>query len=458
MEKLIIIGGGAGEWEQITLKALDCIEHAAHTVVQTERMPLFANLKKGQIPVTSLDCCYETAEDFDALNSAVVQALSALNGTVCYVVYGSGTDDCTAAYAAKQADAAKIPVTILPGVSLENTVLAALKCPGRVFTSLAEDFDSAHVDTSHPALYTCIDNKLMAGTLKCALSEWYDDEQDVFFYHEDARGCACIQTFPLYELDRLPAESYDHTACVFLPSVALTAQHGYGFHDLIKIMQRLRDPDGCPWDREQTHDTLKRYLLEECYEALDAIDEGAYDALCDELGDVLLQVAFHAQIGSEEGEFNIYDVIGAICRKMIRRHPHIFSDTEVKNSSDVLQNWDAIKRQEKKQSSISETLEEIPRSMAALMRAEKACDRARKAVSAPSDTNLSQLLLGAAEQATQAPESDTIGRLLFLTCLLANEKHIQPELALNRQTDRFIQAFCKTSKATQDLWNLKKNS
>lgn len=458
MKKLIMIGGGAGEWEQITLKALDCIEHASHTVVQTERMPLFANLKKGEIAVTSLDNCYEAAEDFDALNAAVMRELSALDGTVCYVVYGSGTDDCTAAYAAKQAEAAQIPVTLLPGVSLKDTALAALKRPCGAFTVLAEDFDPSAVDPSRPALYTCIDNKLMAGTLKCALSEWYDDEQEVSFYREDARGCACTQTFPLYELDRLPAESYDHTACVFLPPAALTAHQGYGFRDLIKIMQRLRDPDGCPWDREQTHDTLKRYLLEECYEALDAIDESDYDALCDELGDVLLQVVFHAQIGNEEGEFTIYDVIGAICRKMIRRHPHIFSDTEVKNSDDVLQNWDAIKQQEKKQSSVAETLEEIPRSMAALMRAEKACDRAKKAISAPSDKELSQLLLSAAERAAQAPESDTIGRLLFLACLLANENHIQPELALNMQTDRFIQAFCESPKTISSLWSIEKNS
>ena len=141
-----------------------------------------------------------------------------------------------------------------------------------------------------------------------------------------------------------------------------------GLERLLKIMEKLRSPEGCPWDREQTHKTLKRYLIEEAYEVLEAIDSGDPELLGEELGDVLLQVVFHAQIAKELGAFTMDDVIDSICEKLIRRHPHVFADTEVESVGEVMRNWDAIKKMEKHGRERTSILDGVPKEFPALMR------------------------------------------------------------------------------------------
>ena len=141
----------------------------------------------------------------------------------------------------------------------------------------------------------------------------------------------------------------------------------------------MRSPEGCPWDREQTHESIRRNLIEETYEAVEAIDRDDQAHLCEELGDVLLQVFFHARISEEEGRFSLADVYTGECLKMIERHPHIFGEVKVNGSEDVLNNWEAIKREKKGQSTLGETLGSVSRSLPSLMRAEKLAHKARKA-------------------------------------------------------------------------------
>jgi len=135
------------------------------------------------------------------------------------------------------------------------------------------------------------------------------------------------------------------------------------FSTLVDIIARLRAPDGCPWDKQQTHLSLKPNLLEECYEALEAIDEGDDRKLCEELGDILMQIALHSQIGQEDGQFSVEDVLRSINTKLIRRHPHVFGTTKVSSSQDVIQNWEAIKQEEKGTASV---LDGLPKGMPAL--------------------------------------------------------------------------------------------
>ena len=141
----------------------------------------------------------------------------------------------------------------------------------------------------------------------------------------------------------------------------------YGFEDLVEIMAILRSPEGCPWDREQTHKSIRNNFLEEVYEAVDAIDHKDTANLREELGDVMMQVVFHAQIAREEGLFGLEDVLDEVCQKLIRRHPHIFGTVSANTSQEVLKNWDAIKRQEKGQNSVSDTLRQVPTALPALM-------------------------------------------------------------------------------------------
>lgn len=232
--------------------------------------------------------------------------------------------------------------------------------------------------------------------------------------------------------------------------VNLSSKDGkYGIEDLLQIMQILRSPGGCPWDIEQTHASIRADFVEEVYEVADAIDRADNTDLCEELGDVLLQVVFHSQIARESDEFDFLDVTDGICRKLILRHPHIFADTVVSNSDEVLDNWDRIKREEKHQSSYTETLQAVPKAFPALMRAQKVQKRAQKAGFDWKDAGgplkkvyeeadeLSKSLDSGNENAV----AEEFGDLLFSVVNLARHIKVNSEQALAAATDKFIKRF-----------------
>ena len=159
----------------------------------------------------------------------------------------------------------------------------------------------------------------------------------------------------------------------------LLQKSSYTVQDLLDIMALLRSPNGCPWDKEQTHATIRNNLIEETYEVVDAIDRQDLDALKEELGDLLLQVVFHTRMEEEQGNFDFDAVCDGICKKLILRHPHIFADTKVSGTGQVLENWDAIKKKEKGYQSVTQTLTSVPSALPALMRSEKVQGRAAKA-------------------------------------------------------------------------------
>jgi len=205
----------------------------------------------------------------------------------------------------------------------------------------------------------------------------------------------------------------------------------YGMSDLVEIMRLLRSEGGCPWDREQTHASIRRNLLEEAYEAAEAIDLGDGALLCEELGDVLLQVVFHARMEEEAGGFSIEDVADGVCKKLIERHPHIFGEVRADTAEQVLLNWDDIKRASKGQKQTADAMDSVARSLPALMRAEKIQDKAAKA--------------GYDFSADEAMESGEVGDKLFLAVMEAREAGADPERELERATDRFIERFRQTA-------------
>lgn len=152
----------------------------------------------------------------------------------------------------------------------------------------------------------------------------------------------------------------------------------YSFDEFMDIIRKLRSKEGCPWDREQTHESLRQCLIEECYEVIEAINNKDRDNLCEELGDVLLQVAMHSVIAEEDREFNISDVVSDVSEKMIRRHPHVFGDIEVDSSEEVLKNWEVIKSEEKKDAGREQELLKVPKALPAIIRAEKVIKKAGK--------------------------------------------------------------------------------
>ncbi len=224
---------------------------------------------------------------------------------------------------------------------------------------------------------------------------------------------------------------------------------GEHFEKLVGIMHRLRAPGGCPWDGEQTHASIKPYLIEEAYEVLEAIDGGDDSELCGELGDLLLQVVFHAEMASETGRFAIADVIDAICDKMVRRHPHVFGDTQVDGSAEVLRNWSKIKQQERRDSDDTSALAGVPRAMPALLRAHRVGEKAATAgfdwsradgVVGKLREELAELEEAVASQGSERV-AEELGDLLFAATSLARHLGIRSEDALGGATDRFERRF-----------------
>ena len=221
----------------------------------------------------------------------------------------------------------------------------------------------------------------------------------------------------------------------------------YDVKDLEEIVRLLRSPGGCPWDAEQTHQSIRRNFLEEAYEAAEAIDEGSPEHLEEELGDVLLQVVMHARMEQEAGRFDLDGVADGICKKLIYRHPHVFGDVAVSGTGEVLSNWEALKRKEKGQATNTDALEAVARSLPALWRAEKVQKKARKAgfdwpdVSGALDKlseELSELKQAVADGTNVAEE---LGDLLFSAVNAARFLKVDPEDALNGATDKFIGRF-----------------
>jgi tetrapyrrole methylase family protein/MazG family protein len=222
---------------------------------------------------------------------------------------------------------------------------------------------------------------------------------------------------------------------------------------LESIMQTLRSPTGCPWDREQDHQSLRRFLIEECYECCEAIDQGDDEHLCEELGDVLLQVVFHAQLAKERGAFDMDAVERGTCEKMIRRHPHVFGDKKVNNSKDVMQNWDIIKQKEKghiKTAHQHEALDEhLPKGLPAVQKALKIQSRAAKKgfdwqdVQGALDKLKEEIgeLQEAIENENQSQVEQELGDVLFASVKVGRFLKVDPEAALHKTNHKFSHRF-----------------
>lgn len=205
----------------------------------------------------------------------------------------------------------------------------------------------------------------------------------------------------------------------------------YTFDDLVKIIEILRSPGGCPWDREQTHESIRRNVVEEAYEMVEAIDGGNEIKIADESGDVLLQVVLHAQIAKDGGNYDITDVTDIISRKMIHRHPHVFGSASVDNSDEVLQKWDAIKRADRSQTSVADDLKGVSKYIPTLMRAQKIRKKANKAG------------FGHTSPKYDAKTEEQFGKLLFDLAAAAGDLGIDPDIALSEYINKFISDFEK---------------
>lgn len=437
MKEITVVSLGPGPRSYLTLGALETLEKAERLILRTELCDAAQYLREKGIIFETLDDLHESCEDFEELKEKAVKRLlkAAEKEPVCYAVLDASADETVDALREKA------ELRIVPGMPLSAPVLAAAPQDAVEIQTASR----LHVTgTQNPLLLLECDSRMLVGECKLQLLDWYDPDQPVYFFPPMQGAQRRYTRIALAELDRQKA--YDHTCAALLPAVGLAERKRFDFYDLVHVMAILRGEDGCPWDRAQTHDSLKKYLIEEAYETADAIREEDWDHVADELGDVLLQVVFQANIGQQYGTFGLADITTAICRKMMIRHPHIFSGAK---DEDGPGNWDTLKMAERGQSNQSEVLAGVSRGLPALMRAEKVQKKARNVGfdwDDPRDA-LAKVHEEADEvlEAINAGEPDhlreELGDLFFAcvnVCRLCGE---DSENAMTQATEKFIKRF-----------------
>lgn len=462
--KITIVGLGTGSHEELTLGALDALEKSSQVILRTAHHGIIPFLNERGISFSDMDDIYENSETFDEIYPKMVERIltAAENGDVVLAVPGHPmVGERLTFELLRVLEDSNYSLEILSGVSQAHSVLASISRCGveGIKVLSAAELPEDQLDPGLPMVITGIDNKILAAEIKLKLLRVYPPEEKVFLSQLNENNRSEADEIPLHTLDH-SSHSFDHTSCLYLPALELKDLNRYSFRHLVEIIEMLRAPGGCPWDREQSHESLKQCLIEETYEVLEAIDLQDMDKLAEELGDVLLQVVLHSQVAKEHGEFEIGDVITGICQKMINRHTHIFGDVEVSSAEQVVDNWEAIKKKEKGLKNHTQVLKDVPKILPALMRSCKVQKKAALAGFDWEDTEDAAAKLEEEYQelkeAYQLGDKDQIheelGDLLFAMVNVSRFLKEEPELALTDATEKFIRRFaCMEENAEKPL-------
>ena len=431
------VGLEAGD---LTLKAAELLRSGAKVILHTERIGCAAWLKEQGIAYESLDYLYEECADFDEHASRAAERVleAAAQGDVVYAVYD--VRDRSVLHLSRR----EKKLRILAGPPVEGALLAFLDGSTRMLE--ASDWENFRLSAMDNALVRELNSRELASEVKLRLMECYPDETRCFVLSGDGS----VARVPLYDLDRLRA--YDHRSCALVFAERdLMKLERFGFEELVQVMRILQGPEGCPWDKAQTHESLCPFMLEETYEAIDAIKAGDPDHLYDELGDIMMLLVMHAEIGRNHGEFDITDSISAICDKMIQRHTHIFGRDAAQDAESVLDLWTKNKMKERGQQSFTEVLQEVSRSIPALMRACKLMAKASRAgVYAGDEAALRQDIATCIAGIGGDESEKALGDALLMLCALARMHKLDAEIALNEAADRFVSRFAEMERELRE--------
>ncbi|EOU1649561.1 MAG: nucleoside triphosphate pyrophosphohydrolase [Clostridium perfringens] len=448
---LKIMGLGPGAYEALTIGALKELKNNKNIYFRTEKHPTVDFLKDEGIKFESYDHAYEKYDSFDDVYKYIAEDLITKikdDEDLIYAVPGHPlVAEKSVINLIELCKENNIQYEVLPAVSFVDAMMEALQVDPIEGVKIIDAFDMKNqiLDKRVGTIITQVYNNFIASEVKLRLLEGYEDDTEIIFVRAaGVEGLESIRKIPLYELDW--QEDIDYLTSIYIPK---DLGNKKDFQDLLDIIETLRNPGGCPWDREQTHESLKSALLEECYEVIDAIENEDEDALIEELGDVLLQVVFHASIGKEDGYFDIMDVIGGISNKMINRHPHVFGNEEANTSEQVLVNWDEIKKEEKGIKTLTEEMQNIAKSLPATTRAYKVQKKAKKVGFDWDDVNCAMDKVK--EELNEIKEvyncedksiiEGEVGDLLFACINVARFLEVDGELALDKTIKKFIKRF-----------------
>ena len=467
---LTIIGLGPGSIDDLTLEAhkllVDAANHNQCVYFRTLIHPVVEPLKQNipTLRIESFDRLYDESNEWNALYSQIADEVCnlAAQQPLIYAVPGHPLiGETSVQLILERARERNLSTRIVDGISAIDWVCKQLQLdPWSSAMQMVDATNLASWDTeevagkivpTQPVLIVQVYNRRVASAVKLALSECYPDDWPVKMVRSGVGDTEeTILEMPLYEIDRSDFARHRHLASLYIAPVdELTALRIP--ETLRYITMRLRrDPDGCPWDRKQTHASLKRYVIEEAYEVIEALDEQDMDKLAEELGDLLLQVYLHAEVARQSDEFTPGDVYEHINEKLIRRHPHVFGDVNVENADQVKQNREDIKRQERADAGMDTEseglLDRVPLASPALMVAQEYQKRAVKAgfeydsIEGVYD-KLAEELQELKEAKTPEEHLEEMGDILFIAAKLARFLHIDAEEALRLANRKFRQRF-----------------
>lgn len=501
-----IVGLGPGNAGHLSTESIELLKNADKVILRTKIHPTVGELEKKGIVFESCDNFYEEGHSFEEVYQNISEyILKEAKGTnVVYAVPGSPlVAEQTVVLLREMAKNTDLDFEIYPAISfLDITYVKAGIDPIEGLRIVDASNEKALLDAgSYPLIITQVYSKLVASDVKIALMEVLKDDTPIYFMRNLGLVNEEFLKIKLYELDR--QEHIDHLTTVLVskcPECILeeylevptdeeleevihsfetdeeaevedeleaeteelyteenedSEETYYDITALAEVIALLRKPDGCPWDKEQTHVSIRSNMIEEAYEVVDAIDKKDSENLKEELGDVLLQVVFHAQMAREAGEFNLQDVVDNVTEKLIRRHPHVFGDEEIETSSGVLKRWEDIKKTEK--SDRVGALDGVPAALPSLSKAYELQKKAAKVgfdwpniagVRAKIDEELSEVDEAVAKlsekSVDECAKNDVeceIGDVLFSIANFAKHLGIEPELALNRTNGKFLRRF-----------------
>ena len=455
--KITVAGLGSGGEDQLTLGVLKALERAPLRYARTAEHPAIRDLARRGITFAAFDDVYRAADRFEEVYETIAGHLLAAakehRAEIVYAVPGHPmVAERTVQLLRERAPREKVEIELIGGESFLDQAFARLGFdPIEGFQLL--DAASLTRDQLRPRLHTIIGqvyDMWTASEVKLWLMNIYPDDYPVVVATAlGVPGEERIVTVPLYDLDRL--DSYGNMTLVYVRADHDDRLRRKSFERLHEIVAILRSPEGCPWDRAQTHQSIRKNLIEETYEAVEAIDNDDPDGMKEEFGDLLLQVLLHSQMEEEAGVFDVFDVLGELSDKLIFRHPHVFGGKDARDAEEALKNWEQMKAEEKRRKGAAErssVLDGIPKDLPALSKAYKLQKKAAgvgfdwpdiSGVFAKIEEELAELKKAAGEEERRKIEE--LGDLLFAVVNAARFLKVDPEEALARANRKFTERF-----------------